>query len=130
MVNVTASYSPKHFLLESLSNYSTFPWWQKDSFDRSWNLPINLSTNSMSCSTCEIPCISYNNQVLLGWISGCIPPSCTFQKEGPPLPFILANKRVYLDTHLKEELSLLICFENCQGVACSHRHSRKMKMNT
>ena len=36
-----------------------------------------------------------------------------------PLSFSLAMKRVYLDTHLKEELTDL--FENCQGVPYSCR---------
>ena len=78
--------------------------------------------------------IFYNNQVLLGVISRCTPPSNTAQKmtfsikdffskcdqirsflqflcsvttlkKGLPLPFSLAKKRIYLDTHLKGELT-------------------------
>ena len=48
--------------------------------------------------------ISHYNQVLLGVISQCGPPSCTL-KKGFPLPFSLAKKRIYLDIQLKAELT-------------------------
>ena len=48
--------------------------------------------------------ISYDNQLLLGVISQCASPSSTL-KKGLPLPFTLAKKRTYPDTHLKGELT-------------------------
>ena len=48
--------------------------------------------------------ITYDNQVLLGVISQCGPPSCTLQK-GHLLLFSLTKKRIYLDTQLKVELT-------------------------
>ena len=48
--------------------------------------------------------ISYNNKVLLGLASQYAPPPPLFLN---PLPFSLAKKRAYLDTHLKEELTYL-----------------------
>ena len=44
--------------------------------------------------------ISYDNQVLLGVISQCGPPSCTLQKW-ISLPFTLAKNKTYLDNQMK-----------------------------
>ena len=84
MFNVTASHSPKHFLLEDPVFIRTFPWWQQGYFDRSWNLSTNLSQSSIPCSTylqqrrggiisnlTKVNLFSYNNQVLFGVISQC-----------------------------------------------------------
>ena len=49
-------------------------------------------------------------------------------KKGFPLLFPLAKKKIYLNIQLKE--SLLIGFENCQGVPNSYRQSRNRMMNT
>ena len=118
MFNVTASHSPKHFLLEDLVFIRTFPWWQQGYFDRSWNLSTNLSQSSIPCSTylqqrrggiisnlTKVNLFSYNNQVLFGVISQCSRHPAPSQKESFPLSFTLAKKIIDLDTQLKEELT-------------------------
>ena len=129
MVNVTGSCSPKHFLLKALSNYWTFALLTVGfcTFDRSWNLSTNISQSSIPCSAylqgsiisnkggVRLIQISqkdklfhlYNNQVLLGVKSEFIPPFYYFQK-GLLSTFSLSRNRIYLDTHLKEELTDLI----------------------
>ena len=62
--------------------------------------------------------ISYDNQVLLGVL-----PKWPFlhpPKKGLPLLFNLAKKRIYTWT-LSWKESLLICFENCQGIPYSNK---------
>ena len=49
-------------------------------------------------------------------------------KNGLSFPFSLARREYFWTLNLKE--SLLICFENCQGIPCSHRQSRNRMMNT
>ena len=79
--------------------------------------------------------ISYKNHVLLGGEGGRGCTNLTTQafflhhrKNILPLLFILVTKRIYLDTHFKEEL--LVCFEKFQGVLYSHRQSIKRMMST
>ena len=48
--------------------------------------------------------IFYNNQVLLGAISQCGPPSCTSQKR-PSSLLQFAKRRKYLDTQSKRDLT-------------------------
>ena len=50
--------------------------------------------------------ISYDNQVLLGVLSWCSPPSRISQKS-PSFPLQFGKKRTYLETQLKEELTEL-----------------------
>ena len=45
-----------------------------------------------------------NNQVLLELILLC-GPLLALSKQGLPLPFSLAKKKIYLDSHFKEELT-------------------------
>ena len=94
-----------------------------DNFERSWNLftefiiellalltylqgsLINSKDRVISNFTKrETFFISYNNQVLLEVISRCAPLLVT-SKKGLPFPFSLAKKKIYLDTHSKEELT-------------------------
>ena len=49
-------------------------------------------------------------------------------KKDLSFSFILAKKRIYLDTQLKGEFTNL--FLNSQGVPCSYRQSRNRMMNT
>ena len=73
MTNVTVSYSPKHFLLKTLS--------------KSWVRIISNFTKGE---------ISYDNQVLLGVILRCGFPSCTLQfGQEENLPGDLTESRAY-----------------------------------
>ena len=47
---------------------------------------------------------SFDNQVLLGVISQCAA-LFGFYKKGLPFSFSLAKKKIYLNTHLKTELT-------------------------
>ena len=71
--------------------------------------------------------ISYNNQVLLGIISQCGPSSCTLSKKAFLFPSVWARREYIWKLNWKE--SLMISFENCQSVPCSHRQSRNRMMN-
>ena len=84
MVNVTTSYSSKHFLLEALSNYWTFPlvttgfFWQCPKylefhtllslFEKGSNKQQQRGGIITNFTKGETFLISYNNQVLLGVI--------------------------------------------------------------
>ena len=135
MVNVTASYSPKHFLLKALSNYQTFAFLTASfcTFGRSWNLSAiyhkeSITSTQLYVLQCLFVRVSnkrkrrdrinsnfvkgqtffilYGNQVLLGVISQCSSLVAHF-KEGLPLIFSLAKRRIYLDTQLKRALANL-----------------------
>ena len=118
-------FSQKDFLLKALSNCQTCTLLTAGffSFDMSWNLSTNLSQNSMSCSTYLQLCqkkrrdriISnltnekgetfsslMTTKLLLEVIS-----QYGFQDKGLPLPFNLANKRIYQDNQLTTELNNL-----------------------
>ena len=71
--------------------------------------------------------ISYDNQVLFGIISQCVPLSCTLQKRASS-PLHFGQEENYVDTQLNGEL--IICFENCLGFLLSNRQSRNTTMNT
>ena len=82
----------------------------------------------MFCSTYEIFCICYNNQVLLILTSRCVvllAPS----KKRVLLSLSVWPAREYTWTLIWKK-SLLICFESYQGVPYSHRQSRKRMMKT
>ena len=121
MVSVTGYYFPKYFLLEALSNSYTFRlvtagfFWQVlesihksivelyallHLFVRGPNKQQRSGKIISNFTKGETFLISYNNQVLLGIISQCNPPSCTLQKCFPLL-FSLAKKRIYLDISKK-----------------------------
>ena len=111
MVNLTASYSPKHAVLKALSKF--------------WNLSTSFSWNSMlSCSVylweslmknkgrVELFQISQTEGLfyllwswnvlednLTMWFHALLAPS----KKGLSLPFSLAKNRIYLDTQLNRE---------------------------
>ena len=131
MVNVTASYSQKHFLLEALSTYQIFPlvtagfFWQvlesihkfvielntlKYLFVRGWECLLTAKEEwdylGFHKKRDFLYLISYNYQVLLGIISQ-LTPFLHPLKNVLPLPFSLAKKKIYMDTHLKEALSYL-----------------------
>ena len=125
MVNVTASYSPKHFLLKALSNLLDlclvnskilYFWQVLESihkfiielhtllclFVRGYNKQqrnVRIISNFTKGLTFFI---SYDNQVLLGVISQQVPLLAPYKKE-LPLVFSLDKKIIYLDTQLKEE---------------------------
>ena len=70
----------------------------------------------------------YINQMLLGIILQCGAPSCTLAKKAFLSPSIWERREYIWKFNWKK--SSLICFENCQGVSCSHRQSRNRMMNT
>ena len=72
--------------------------------------------------------ILYDNRVLLRIISQCGPPSCTLPKKAFLSLSVWVRREYIWKLNLKE--NLLICFENCQGVPCSHWQSRNRIMNT
>ena len=55
-------------------------------------------------------------------------PLAPFQKKAFLSPSVWARREYIWKLSLKE--SLLICFENYQGVLCSHRQSRNRMMNS
>ena len=118
MVNVTASYSPKHFFWKLYVIIRPWPSWQqilhfsqvlesihkfKKKFHTLQCLFLGaLISNKWGVGSFQI----YDNQVLLGVILQCCPllaPS----KNGLPLLFTLAKKKIYLDTQLKRKLTNL-----------------------
>ena len=72
--------------------------------------------------------MSYINQVI---ILQCGPPSlhyCTLPKKAFLSPSVWARREYIWKLNWKE--SLLICFENCQGVPCSHKQNKNSMVNT
>ena len=74
--------------------------------------------------------VFYDNQVLLGVISQCAPspPPPSPTKKTFLFSSVWARREYTWILNWKE--SLLICFENCQGVPYSNRRSRNRMMNT
>ena len=65
------------------------------------------------------------------WILHCFAMWSPFlypSKKSLSFPFSLGQKRIYLQTQLKGECT--VCFENCQGVSCSHRQNKNRMLNT
>ena len=69
--------------------------------------------------------MSYINQVI---ILQCDPLSCTLPKKVFLSLSVWARREYIWKLNWKE--SLLICFENCQGVPCSHKQNKISMMNT
>ena len=69
----------------------------------------------------------HDNQLFLGIISQCGSP-CTLPKRAFLSPSVWARRKYIWK--LSQIESWLICFENYQGVPCSHRQSRNMMMNS
>ena len=135
MINVTVLYYPKHLLLESLINYQTLPLINYQTFQNSFNGYWNLSTNFRT------PCpallrwynkelrrsliisnftkgdtffVAFNKKIPLRVISRLRPLFLHPQKKAFLLPFSLAQRIIYLDTHLKKELTdLLLKLPEC-----------------
>ena len=76
----------------------------------------------------EIFFISYNNQVLLG-VNLTIQPLFLHPPEKAFLSPSVWPRKYYTWTLISKK-SLLICFENCQGITYSHRQRRKRMVNT
>ena len=72
--------------------------------------------------------ISYINQVLLGIISQCGLSFCTLSIKVFLSLSVWARREYIWKLNWKE--SLLICFENCQGVPCSHKQNKNSMVNT
>ena len=134
---MTASYSPKHFLLKALSNCQICNLLTAGffTFDMSSNHPqtyhktpcpavlickrfkktkegriISNFTNAKGKTFLSL----MSTKLLLGVIS-----QCGLQYKGLPLPFSLAKKRIYLYTQLKAELTNLFC--KLPGYPLPHR---------
>ena len=68
------------------------------------------------------------NQMLLGIISQCGPTSCALPRKVFLSPSVWARREYIRKINWKK--SLLICFENRQGVPCFHWQSGNRMMNT
>ena len=131
MVNVTASYSQKHFLLEALSIYFTFPfltigffWRALESihkliiklhalqflFVRESNKQQMRGGITLNFTKEEAFFICYNNQMLFRLISRCSPPSGILWKK-VFLSLSVWPRREYNWTLIWKK-SLLIYFES------------------
>ena len=145
---MTASYSPKRFFLETLSNYWTFPLvttgilWQVLYSMHKFIIELHVlqylfvnepnkqqrSVGIISNFTKrETFFISYNNQLLFGVMSQ-YSPLLAPSKNVLPLHFSLVKKEIYWDTHMKDKITDL--FWKLPGVPYCHRQSRKRMMNT
>ena len=135
MVNLAASYSPKHFLLKAQSNCLCFA--------DSRILYFSYVLESIHKCIIELLVLQFlfvrgSNknkgggglfQILqkerlfhLFWQPSCS--QCGIQDKGLPLPLRLANKRIYLDIQLKAELTNL--FWKLPGYSLFlHRRSRQ-----
>ena len=82
---------------------------------------ISNFTKGKTFSSLMTPKYSWNNLTM--WSPFLHPPKKAFLS-----PSVWPRREYIWTLNWKE--SLLICFENCQGVPCSHRQSRNRMMNT
>ena len=141
MVSVTASYYPKTFAFEAskllpdiclASSRILYFWYVLKSihnfildlhalqllFVRGSNKKQRRGRIISNFTKGETFFISYDNQVLLK----CAPTSCALPRKVFLSPSVWERRESIRKLNWKE--SLLVCFENCQGVPCSHWQSR------
>ena len=120
-------------------------------FDRSWNLYTSLSKNSMSRSAhlygglikCKGWVVLFQTSQKkrlfhILWQPYTLEDNLTIwspflhpSKKGLSFPFSLGKKRISGNSVERRGVySVLICFENCQGVPCTHWQSKNRMINT